>query len=157
MKPAKSCLLLGLWLSMLLGGMQALLASDSTTPQYLNSDTYKQLGLPFSEVVRVGNTMYLSGHVGNIYGKLELVPGGIEAETRQTMENIRTSLETHGASLDDIVKCTIFLADIKEWGKMNEVYRAFFKEHYPARSALGQNELALGARVEIECIAELPR
>ena len=70
---------------MLLGGMQALLASDSTTPQYLNSDTYNQLGLPFSEVVRVGNTMYLSGHVGNIYGKLELVPGGIEAETRQTV------------------------------------------------------------------------
>ena len=148
-----SVLSLGFSLSVLLASASASAVDDNSSPRYLNSETYKQLGLPFSEVVRVGNTMYLSGHVGNIYGKLELVPGGIEAETRQTMENIRTSLENHGASLDDIVKCTIFLADIKEWEQMNKVYRTFFQEHYPARSALGQNELALGARVEIECIA----
>ncbi|NKB37173.1 MAG: RidA family protein [Gammaproteobacteria bacterium] len=128
-------------------------SSHSADVQYLNSPTYKQLGMPFSEAVRAGNTLYLSGHVGNYYGKLELVPGGIGPETRQTMKNIKTSLNHHGATLNDIVKCTIFLADIKEWSQMNEVYKTFFKEHYPARSAVGQNELAIGARVEIECIA----
>ncbi len=128
-------------------------SAQTADVQYLNSPIYKQLGMPFSEAVRVGNTLYMSGHVGNYYGKLELVPGGIGPETQQTMENIKTSLNNHGADLDDIVKCTIFLADIKEWSQMNEVYKTFFTKHYPARSAVGQNELAIGARVEIECIA----
>jgi enamine deaminase RidA (YjgF/YER057c/UK114 family) len=83
-----------------------------------------------------------------------LVAGGIGPETRQTMENIRAAVERHGSSMDRVVKCTVMLADMEEWPAMNEVYRTFFEEgRFPARSALGANGLAFGARVEIDCIA----
>ena len=95
----------------------------------------------------------MSGQVGNVPGKFELIPGGIGPETKQTLENISTALNRHGASMQDLVKCTIFLADIEEWPAMNEVYKTFFTDHYPARSAVAGSGLALGARVEIECIA----
>jgi reactive intermediate/imine deaminase len=111
------------------------------------------LGLPFSEAVRVGNTLYLSGQIGILPGTTELVPGGIVEETRQTLENIRAVLERHGSSLDQVVKCTIFLADIGEWPRMNEVYGTYFGDRKPARSAVAGSGLALGARVEIDCIA----
>jgi reactive intermediate/imine deaminase len=101
----------------------------------------------------VGDTLYLSGQIGIKPGTLELAPGGIGAEARQTLENIRTTLEAHGYSLRDVVKCTVMLADIGEWAAFNDVYRSFFAPPYPARSALGANGLALGARVEVECIA----
>ena len=83
----------------------------------------------------------------------ELAAGGIQAETRQTMENIRNTLQRYGADMDDVVKCTVFLADIGEWPRMNAVYTTFFDRPYPARSAVAGSGLALGARVEIECIA----
>ena len=111
--------------------------------------------LPFSETVRVGQMLYLSGQLGTA-GTLDLVAGGIAAETRQTLENIRRVLERHGLSLDHVVKCTVMLADIGEWQAMNEVYRTFFTGHMPARSAFGTSGLALNARVEIECIAVFP-
>lgn len=112
-----------------------------------------ELQLPFSDAVRVGYMLYLSGKIGNIPGTSELAKGGIAGETRQTMENIKASLEKHGSSLGEVVKCTVFLADIAEWGAMNEVYVTYFPENPPARSALGSSGLALGARVEIECFA----
>ncbi|HVF33930.1 MAG TPA: Rid family hydrolase, partial [Candidatus Saccharimonadia bacterium] len=83
----------------------------------------------------------------------KLVAGGIEPETRRTMQNIKEALEAHGHSLVDVVKCTAMLADIAEWPKFNAVYRTYFDGRYPARSALGASGLALGARVEVECIA----
>ena len=109
--------------------------------------------LPFSEAVRVGDTLYLSGQIGVVPGTLKLVPGGVRDEARQTMTNIKTSLEAHGYSMADLVKCTVMLADISEWETFNQVYKTFFAERYPARSAFGANGLALGARVEVECIA----
>ena len=109
--------------------------------------------LPFSDAVRVGHMLYLSGKIGNIPGTPNLAEGGIQGETRQTMENIKASLEKHGSSLGEVVKCTVFLADIKEWGAMNEVYKTYFPINPPARSALGSSGLALDARVEIECLA----
>ena len=121
--------------------------------EYLDAGTILPAGLPFSEAVRVDDTLYLSGMIGLKPGTMDLVPGGIEAESRRTMENIRLTLEAHGASMDDVVKCTVMLADISEWGTFNEIYKTFFKDRYPARSALGANGLALGARVEVECIA----
>jgi reactive intermediate/imine deaminase len=109
--------------------------------------------VPFSEAVRVGDTLYLSGQIG-ADESFKLVPGGIKAETKQVMENIKRVLERNGSSLDHVVKCTVMLADMSEWGAMNEVYVTYFsKDRLPARSALGANGLALGARVEIECIA----
>ena len=120
---------------------------------YLSSPDSEALGLPFSEAVRVGNMIYLSGQIGILPGTMELVSGGIAEETRQTLDNIRAVLERHGSSLDRIVKCTIFLADIEEWPRLNEVYATYFGEQKPARSAVAGSGLALGARVEIDCIA----
>lgn len=110
--------------------------------------------LPFSDAVRVGNLLFLSGKLGTTADGL--APGGIAGETRQAMENIRASLQRHGSSMDQVVKCTVFLADMAEWEQMNEVYVTFFGDNPPARSALGASGLALGARVEIECIGVIP-
>ena len=109
--------------------------------------------LPFSDAVRVGHMLYLSGKIGNIPGTPNLAEGGIQGETRQALDNIKASLEKHGSSLGEVVKCTVFLADIKEWGAMNEVYITYFPTDPPARSALGSSGLALDSRVEIECLA----
>jgi reactive intermediate/imine deaminase len=122
-------------------------------PAYLTSTETEALGLPFSEAVRFGGMLYLSGQIGTMPGTLELVPGGIREETRQTLENIRVILERHGSSLGRVVKCTAFLADIGEWAEMNEVYTSFFTGELPARSALAASGLALGARIEMECMA----
>jgi 2-iminobutanoate/2-iminopropanoate deaminase len=108
--------------------------------------------LPFAEAVRVGDMLYLSGQLGtDSSGKL--VSGGIGPETRQALTNIAAVLARHGSSMDRVVKCTVMLADIREWGAMNEVYMQFFPEHRPARSAFGTTGLALGARLELECMA----
>lgn len=108
--------------------------------------------LPFSEAVGVGDMLYLSGQLGTD-STGQLVPGGIGPETRQTLTNIAAALARHGSSLDRVVKCTVMLADVAEWGAMNEVYVSFFPSHRPARSAFGTNGLALGARLELECMA----
>ncbi len=121
---------------------------------YLNMPGMEDRGLPFSSAVRVDNTLYLSGNVGNLPGTLDLAPGGIAGETKQTLDNIKTVLQQFGSSMDNVVKCTVFLADIGEWGAMNEVYKTYFKNP-PARSALGTSGLALNGRVEIECIATI--
>jgi reactive intermediate/imine deaminase len=110
-------------------------------------------GLPFSPAVRVGDVIYLSGQIGNRIGTRELVSGGIAAETRQTLENIGTVLQSAGSSLDRVFKCTVFLADIGDYAAMNEVYAGFFPKDPPARSTVAGSGLALGARVEIECMA----
>jgi 2-iminobutanoate/2-iminopropanoate deaminase len=110
-------------------------------------------GLPFSPVVRVGNMLYLSGQIGNRIGTRELVPGGVGAQTKQALENIKTVLEAAGSSLDRVVKCTVFLRDILDYDAMNAVYAAYFPEDPPARSAVAGSGLALGAAVEIECLA----
>ena len=110
--------------------------------------------LPFSEAVRVGDMLYLSGQLGTD-STGQLVPGGIGPETRQALGNIAAALARHGSSPDRVVKCTVMLADIAEWAAMNEVYVAFFGSHRPARSAFGTSGLALGARLELECMALL--
>jgi reactive intermediate/imine deaminase len=108
---------------------------------------------PFSEAVRVGQVLYLSGQLG-VDGSGKLVSGGIKAETKQTMENIRSILERNSSGMDQVVKCTVMLADIADRSAMSEVYITFFpKDRLPARSAFGTTGLALGAKVEIECVA----
>jgi reactive intermediate/imine deaminase len=106
-----------------------------------------------SEFVRVGNILYLSGKLGtDSSGKL--AAGGIGPETKQTLENIKAVLEKNGSSMDHVIKCTVMLADIKEWADMNTVYVTYFKkERLPARSAFGTSGLVNNARVEIECMA----
>ena len=116
------------------------------------ASTLDSLKLPFSEAVRVGSMLYLSGAMG-IDDAGTLVPGGIETETRRALENIRSVLERHGSSMDRVIKCTAMLADMGEWAAMNRVYIEHFSKDLPARSAFGVSGLALGGRVEIECIA----
>jgi len=100
----------------------------------------------------VGDLLYLSGNIGDgADGKL--VSGGIQAETRQAMENIKEVLAKHGLTMNNVVKCLVMMADMNEWKAMNEVYVTYFPEHLPARSAFGATALAMGARMEIECIA----
>ena len=107
---------------------------------------------PFSPAVQVGQLLFLAGQIGtDSTGRL--VAGGIKAETRQTMENIRDVLGRVGSSMDRIVKCTVMMADMAEWPAMNAVYASYFPRQFPARSAFGATGLALGARVEIECVA----
>ena len=123
---------------------------------YLTTPEYEALGFPFSEAVRVGHMLYLSGQVGEVEtapGETMLVEGGIQAETRQAMENIKQVLERYGSSMDRVVKCFVMIDEISEWPAMNEVYGPYFPDHKPARSAIGADGLALGAKVEIECWA----
>ena len=108
--------------------------------------------LPFSAAVRVGNMLYVSGQMGTD-ASLKIVSGGIEAETRQTLANMKAILERHGSSLDRVVKCMVMMADMSEWPAMNAIYVQHFPNHLPARSAFGAASLALGGRVEIECTA----
>lgn len=122
--------------------------------QYLQSPGTDELNLPFSTGVRVDKTLYLSGNIGNLPGTLSLAEGGIQGETRQVMENIKSALALAGATMDDIVKCTVFIENMDEWPAMNEVYVTYF-DTPPARSAVGADGLALSALVEIECIAAL--
>ena len=110
-------------------------------------------GLPFSSAVRVGNTLYLSGQIGNLPGTRQLADTGIAGQTRQALENIKVVLASAGSSLDRAVKCTVFLADIKDYAAMNTVYATYFPKDPPARSTVAGSGLALGARVEIECLA----
>ena len=125
-------------------------------PQFLNSPRAVQLDRPFSEAVRAGDFLFLSGQLGEDPASGALVEGGIGPQSRQTLVNIKRVLESNGASLSDVVKCTVFLADIAEWPAFNTIYREFFSKPFPARSALAASGLALNARVEVECIAYLP-
>ncbi len=121
--------------------------------EFLNNSAALAEGLPFSEAVRVDDTLYLSGQIGTMPGSKTLVPGGIVAEAEQTLTNIRDVLQRHGLGMEDVVKCTVMLADIDEWASFNTIYTRYFTRPYPARSAFGANGLALGAKVEVECIA----
>jgi 2-iminobutanoate/2-iminopropanoate deaminase len=112
---------------------------------------------PYSPGIRAGDLLFLSGTTGVRPGTRELVPGGIAAETRQALENVRATLRAAGYELRDVVKCTVFLADIRDYDAMNVVYAGFFPADPPARSALGVAGLPLGARVEIECLAAVRR
>ncbi len=113
-------------------------------------------GLPFSPAVRAGGLIFLSGQIGVPPGTMQLVEGGLEPETRQTMENIRSVLEAAGAGLEDVVKCQVFLVDIEDWPGFNEIYAEYFPRDPPARAALAATGLALGAKVEVDCIAADP-
>lgn len=138
-----------LWLAALILTTTPLTAQDRET---IESPVFPP-GLPFPAAVRVDGMIYLSGQIGIKPGTLELVEGGVGPETVQTMENIRAVLKAAGSSLERVVKCTVFLADIADYGVMNEAYIGFFPDSPPARSTVAGSGLALGARVEIECIA----
>jgi 2-iminobutanoate/2-iminopropanoate deaminase len=131
-------------------------ARAALAPEYFPLPSTGGAALPFSESVKVGDILFISGQIGSLPGTLTLAPGGIGPEARQALENIKAIVERHGSSMGQIVKCTVFLADIKEWPAFNEVYREYFRTNPPARSALAASGLAFNARTEIECIAFVP-
>ena len=115
------------------------------------------LPYPFSAAVQVGDILYLSGEIGIAEDQKGVVPGGIMPETRRMFERIEATLAAHGLGFEDVFKCTVMLADMAEWPQFNETYSGYFRPgSYPARSAMGVNGLALGARVEMEVWAYQP-
>lgn len=119
---------------------------------FIVDEALKESGFPFSNAVEADGWIFLSGTLGT-NADMKLVDGGIEAESRQTMSNIQAVLKSQGLSMQRLVKCTVMLADMAEWPAFNQVYKEFFDGIYPARSAFAASGLALGARVEVECIA----
>jgi 2-iminobutanoate/2-iminopropanoate deaminase len=146
-------LLTALWL---MSAAAAAAPPPSAHAEFYASPDAALKALPFSEAVRAGDLLFVSGQIGSAPGTLKLVSGGIDAQAKQAIENVRDVLQRHGASLGQVVKCTVFLADMKDWPAFNSVYREYFKSPFPARSATGASGIALGARVELECIAYAP-
>ena len=128
-------------------------AQTRNDPEFIN--LVEPWPYPFSSAVRAGNLLFLSGQIGSevVDGKPRLVAGGLEPETKQTFENIKAILAKAGSSMDRVVKCSVMMADMAEWPRMNAIYETYFPGKKPARSAWGATGLALNARVEIECTA----
>jgi reactive intermediate/imine deaminase len=129
------------------------LASGAAQDRQIIQPPNTSVGLPFSAAVRVGNLLFLSGQIGNVRGTRQLADTGITGQTRATLENIKSVLQYAGSSLERVVKCTVFLATMADCQTMNAVYATYFPKDPPARSTVAGSGLALGARVEIECIA----
>ena len=130
----------------------AAFAAAAVEPEFFPRKAAPGQSYPFSEAVRVGDMLYLSGDIG-IDANGKLVAGGIKAEAKQVMDNIGANLARHGSSFDRVVQCTVALADIADWPAFNEVYRGYFSKHFPARMAYATGGLALGAKVEVQCNA----
>lgn len=126
--------------------------ANSSENHFTRKENLKR-DLPFSEAVRVKDTLYLSGAIGIKPGSKSVVKGGIKAETKQSLLNIREILKYHKLTLSDIVKCQAMLKDMSDFKEFNDEYRNFFKAPFPARSTYAVSGLALGAKIEIECIA----
>lgn len=141
-------------------GLALLFATQATAAptEYVTSPESVALNRPFSDATEVGGVLYLSGQIGAIPGQDQVVPGGVEAETVQVMANIGAILAKRGLTHDDLFKCTVMLADMKQWDAFNRIYVTYFKPgRFPSRSAFGSNGLARGAAVELECWANTAR
>ena len=110
---------------------------------------------PYSVAVQAGQLVYTAGQIGLDPATGEIVPGGIEAETRQVLTNIKNVLEASGSSLGDVVKTTVFLRDMADFAKMNAIYAEFFNQQPPARTTVAVAGLPKGGRIEIEAVATL--
>ena len=109
---------------------------------------------PYSQAIQVGNLIYTSGQIPIDPATGSFVEGGIKEQTRQSLINVKAILEDAGLTMDNVVKTTVFMADMNDFADMNAVYAEFFAEPYPARSAVAVKTLPKGALVEIEVVAE---
>lgn len=125
---------------------------QKTEIQFLKSKEEKKQDLPFSDAVKVGDILFLAGQIGMDHSVRKLVEGGIKAETKQVLDNIKAVLEANGSDMNHVVKCTVILADIGDFAAMNEVYKTFFTDNFPARTTFAAN-LVAGAKIEIEATA----
>ncbi|MGB3607288.1 RidA family protein [Psychroserpens sp.] len=121
-------------------------------PIFHKSHESKKSNAPFSDAVEANGFLFLSGQVGMDHSTRTLVIGGIESETRQCLENIKSVLGHHNLTLDDVVKCTVILKDIEDFKTFNDIYKSYFPKK-PARTTFAASGLAVGARIEIDVIA----
>jgi 2-iminobutanoate/2-iminopropanoate deaminase len=119
----------------------------------LFTDKAAAAGGPYSQAIRAGGFIFTAGQLGIVPGTHEFAGPDIESQTHQALNNIGAILEAAGSRLDNVIKCTVFLADMQDFSRMNEVYKGYFGEALPARSAVEVSALGLGACVEIEAIA----
>ena len=125
------------------------------TRQIVHTDRAPQAIGPYSQAVRAGDTVYLSGQIPFDPKSMQLVTGDIEAEIRQVFENLKAVAEAAGGSLGNAVKVNVFLTDLAHFARVNEIMAAYCSQPYPARAAIGVAQLPRGARVEIECVLYL--
>ncbi|NND64196.1 MAG: RidA family protein [Flavobacteriaceae bacterium] len=132
--------------------VESIPTSETFSPIFHPSHEPKKANAPFSDAVQVGNTFYLSGQIGMDHTIRELVDGGIRAETKQTLENIKAVLITHQLEMTDVVKATVILDTISDFSAFNEIYTQYFPQK-PARTTFAAEALARGAKIEIEVVA----
>jgi 2-iminobutanoate/2-iminopropanoate deaminase len=136
-------------------GLATYPALKAQTParRVIHPAKFPEMGLPYSPGIMVGNTLYLAGQLGRDPATTKIVPGGIEAETRQTLTNIREVLREAGMDFGNVVTVTAFIVDFKDFDAYNKVYREFFPKDPPARATVGVSALNQGGRVELQMIA----
>ena len=135
---------------------QDILKTETQAGQFYISQPNLDQGFPFSDMVETsGGLVFISGLVGTDEAG-ELVAGGLEAETHAIFRQMRAYLTHLGLSFGDVVKCLVMIDDIEQWGAFNGMYTQYFSQPYPARSAMGADGLAMGASLELECIAARP-
>ena len=132
------------------------MACSCAEKQMFNSEKGPKAIGPYSLGVQAGHLVFTAGQVGLDPATGTMVPGGLEAETRQALENMKAILEAAGTSLANVVKTTVFLRDINDFNAMNAIYGPYFPVDPPARSAIQVAALPRGAAVEIECVALVP-
>jgi reactive intermediate/imine deaminase len=123
--------------------------------QSIHTDSAPQAIGPYSQAVRAGDTVYLSGQVPFDPATMQLVTGDMEVQARRVFENLKAVAEAAGGSLAHAVKLTIFLTDLASFARVNEVMASYFAQPYPARSTIGVAALPRGAQIEIECVLHL--
>jgi 2-iminobutanoate/2-iminopropanoate deaminase len=133
------------------------LTAQSPARRVIQPAKFPNTGLPYSPGILAGDTLYLAGQLGRDPATAKIVPGGIEAETRQTLTNLREVLREAGMDFADVVSVTAFLVDFKEFDAYNKVYREFFPKDPPARATVGVSALNQGGRIELQMIAVKPR
>jgi 2-iminobutanoate/2-iminopropanoate deaminase len=148
-----------LFTSVFLAGLLAhpALSAQRGARQVIQPAKFPNTGLPYSPGILVNDTLYMSGQLGRDPATAKLVPGGIEAETRQALTNLREVLRAAGMDFGDVVSVTAFLTDFTEFDAYNKVYREFFPKDPPARATVGATALNLGAKIELQMIAARPR
>lgn len=125
---------------------------EKPTPIFLQSQYEARHNAPFSDATEYSGLLFLTGQIGKDHKAGKMVEGGIQAETRQVLTNIKDVLEANGSDMNHVLKCTVILSDIDDFSAMNEVYRTFFTENKPARTTFAAN-LVAGAKIEIEVVA----
>jgi reactive intermediate/imine deaminase len=133
------------------------LTAQTPARRVIQPAKFPNTGLPYSPGILAGDTLYLAGQLGRDPATAKIVPGGIEAETRQTLTNLREVLRAAGMDFGDVASVTAFLVDFKEFDAYNKVYREFFPKDPPARATVGVSALNQGGRIELQMIAVRPR